>query len=60
MNKTDEVTKELIREKLLDAATPGYAVEFDAREAEQAGAFAEDGLSEADAADSVHDENGGA
>lgn len=60
MNNTDEITNALIREKLLDAATPGYAVEFDAREAEMAGAFAEDALSEADAADSVHDEHGGA
>jgi hypothetical protein len=39
-----------LTEKLSDAeTTPGYAVEFDPDEAEKAGAFEEDALSEADA-----------
>ena len=41
-----------IREKLIDAMTPGYQAEFDPLEAERAGAFEEDALSEADALDS--------
>jgi len=37
-------------EKLNDAeTTPGYAAEFDPEEADKAGAFEEDALSEADA-----------
>ena len=43
---------EALREKLADAMTPGYQVEFDPDEAERAGAFVEDALSEADAAES--------
>jgi hypothetical protein len=39
-----------LNEKLSDAETnPGYAVEFDPDEADRAGAFEEDALSEADA-----------
>jgi hypothetical protein len=39
-----------LNEKLIDAeTTPGYAVEFDPDEADRAGAFEEDALSEADA-----------
>jgi hypothetical protein len=41
-----------LREKLLDALTPGYQAEFDPDEAEQAGAFVEDALSEQDATES--------
>ena len=41
-----------LREKLLDAMTPGYQAEFDPDEAEQVGAFIEDALSEQDAAES--------
>ena len=41
-----------IREKLIDAMTPGYQAEFDPIEAERAGAFEEDALSEADALES--------
>ena len=41
-----------LREKLLDAMTPGYQAEFDPDEAEKAGAFIEDALSEQDAAES--------
>lgn len=44
-----------IRDKLIDAWTPGFQVEFDPDEAERAGAFIEDALSEADAAASVDD-----
>jgi hypothetical protein len=44
-----------IREKIADAMTPGYQAEFDPEEAERAGAFAEDALTEADAAASADD-----
>ena len=44
-----------LREKLADAATPGYQAEFDPEEAERAGAFVEDALGEADAAESDAD-----
>lgn len=43
---------EALREKLTDALTPGYQAEFDPDEAERAGAFTEDALSEQDAAES--------
>ena len=42
----------VLREKLIDILIPGYQVEFDPGEAEEAGAFAEDALSEQDAAES--------
>ena len=42
----------VLYEKLADAMTPGYQAEFDPEEAEQAGAFVEDALSEQDAAES--------
>jgi hypothetical protein len=44
-----------LREKLTDIATPGYQVEFDPDEADQAGAFQEDALSEGDALGSTDD-----
>jgi hypothetical protein len=44
-----------LNEKLSDAMTPGFAAEFDPEEAERAGAFHEDALSEADALDSCID-----
>lgn len=44
-----------LRDKLIDILTPGYAAEFDPDEAEQAGAFVEDGLNLQDAADSCVD-----
>jgi len=44
-----------VREKLADAMTPGFQAEFDPEEAERAGAFVEDALSEADAAESDAD-----
>jgi hypothetical protein len=43
-----------LREKLTDAA-PGFQAEFDPEEAERAGAFVEDALSEQDAAESGDD-----
>ncbi|CAG1020114.1 Protein TraD [Methylococcales bacterium] len=45
----------LVKEKLIDAMTPGYQVEFDPEEAELAGAFVEDALSEKDALESSID-----
>ena len=50
-----EIAASVLKEKLLDAQTPGFEVEFDPDEAEQAGAFQEDALSEADALDSTID-----
>lgn len=44
-----------LREKLADALTPGYQAELDPEEAERAGAFIEDALSEEDAAESAAD-----
>lgn len=44
-----------VSEKLNDALTPGYQAEFDPEEAESAGAFSEDALSEGDALSSTHD-----
>ena len=44
-----------LRDKLTDLLTPGYQVEFDPDEAEQAGAFVEDALSAHDAAESSVD-----
>ena len=41
-----------IGDKFADASTPGYQAEFDPEEAEQAGAFVEDALTEQDAVES--------
>ena len=46
---TEASSEAVIREKLIDAMTPGFQAEFDPDEAEQAGAFFEDALSEEDA-----------
>lgn len=46
---------EALNEKLRDAQIPGFEVEFDPDEAENAGAFEEDALSEADALESSTD-----
>jgi len=57
-NDTNEVAltaPDPVREKLADAQTPGYQAEFDPDEADIAGAFAEDALTEADALASTHD-----
>lgn len=45
----DESAEDVIKAKLLDAMTPGFQAEFDPGEADQAGAFIEDALSEEDA-----------
>jgi hypothetical protein len=39
----------IIRQKLMDAEIPGAVIEFDPEEADRAGAFVEDALSEEDA-----------
>ncbi|TKW64686.1 MAG: conjugal transfer protein [Paracoccus denitrificans] len=39
----------VIRQKLIDAEIPGAVIEFDPEEADRAGAFVEDALSEEDA-----------
>lgn len=49
-----------LRGKLIDILIPGYSVEFDPDEAEQAGAFQEDAMNEQDAADSCLDLDDGA
>jgi hypothetical protein len=46
---------QVLREKLIDAMTPGYQAEFDPEEAERAGAFLESALSEGDALASTDD-----
>jgi hypothetical protein len=51
----DDTATGPVSEKLQDATTPGYQAEFDPAEAEAAGAFEEDALSEADALASSHD-----
>jgi len=51
----DAAGREAVREKMVDALTPGFQVEFDPDEAERAGAFVEDALSEQDAAESCDD-----
>ena len=43
---------DVLAEKLTDAMVPGAIVEFDPEEAERAGAFIEDALTEADALES--------
>jgi hypothetical protein len=45
----NESAEDVIKAKLLDAMTPGFQAEFDPEEADQAGAFIEDALSEGDA-----------
>lgn len=44
-----------IDEKIVDAMTPGFEAEFDPEEAEKAGAFREDAISEGDALNSSAD-----
>jgi hypothetical protein len=48
-------TIEILQEKLADAENTGYPVEFDPQEAEAAGAFIEDALTEEDARESSAD-----
>ena len=47
-----------LQEKLHDALIPGFEAEFDPDEAQRAGAFVEDALSEVDAIDSAIDLDG--
>ncbi|MEW7976250.1 MAG: hypothetical protein AB2814_01990, partial [Candidatus Sedimenticola endophacoides] len=55
-NFSDEANNEdSISSKLTDAMTPGYQAEFDPEEAERAGAFVEDAISEQDASESDAD-----
>lgn len=51
----ETIAAEALQEKLADAQTPGFEVEFDPEEAEMAGAFTEDALSEEDALESSVD-----
>ena len=46
---------EALREKMVDALTPGFQVELDPDEAARMGAFTEDALSEQDAQESTED-----
>ena len=47
---------EALNEKMADVMVPGFEAEFDPDEAERAGSFFEDALSEHDAADSCSDQ----
>ena len=49
------IAPDTVSEKLTDALTPTYQAEFDPEEAESAGAFIEDALSQDDAISSAHD-----
>ena len=51
----DAAAREAVREKMADALTPGFQVEFDPDETERVGAFVEDALSEQDVAASGDD-----
>ena len=51
-----EMKRQVIAQKLVDAQTPGFQVEFDPDEAELLGAFNEDALSEVEALDSSIDQ----
>jgi len=53
--KEEDIQRSAILEKLTDSLIPGLQVEFDPEEAEQAGAFVEDALSEKDALESSID-----
>jgi hypothetical protein len=55
--KTDEAAnmKAALREKLIDTMTPGFQAEFSPLEADLAGAFVEDALSEYEALESAID-----
>ena len=50
-----EIMGQVIKEKLLDAETPGFEVEFSPDEADSLGAFEETALTEKEAMDSVID-----
>ncbi|QPC03121.1 conjugal transfer protein TraD [Xylella fastidiosa subsp. multiplex] len=54
---SDDATNvtDTVREKLIDAETPGFQAECDPNEADCAGVFVEDSLSEEDALDTATD-----
>jgi len=55
-NDRDTAATDVLNEKLSDAEmSPGFEVEFDPDEADKAGAFEEDALSETDALESSVD-----
>lgn len=56
MNPIYSETLEVLDEKMTDVQVPGFEVEFDPDEAEYAGCFVEDALSDQDAADSSTDQ----
>ncbi len=51
-----EILGQVIKEKLLDAETPGFEAEFSPDEADSLGAFEETALTEKDALDSMIDQ----
>lgn len=53
---TKQHSDNALYEKLSDVMVPGFEAEFDPDEADQAGSFTEDALSEQDAADSSGDQ----
>jgi hypothetical protein len=53
--RTAEELAAIVRQKFIDLNTPGAIVEFDPEEAEYAGAFIEDALSEEDALAAMYD-----
>lgn len=53
----DVDASQALLEKLADTSLPGFEVECDPEEAELAGAFVEDSMSEQDALDSVIDQD---
>jgi hypothetical protein len=53
--ETDDLDKEILQQKLLDAQIPGFKAQFEPHEAEMLGAFTEDALNEHDALESVID-----
>jgi len=52
LNMTGISEQDVLLEKLIDVGTPSFQAEFDPDEADRAGAFYEDALSEQDALDS--------
>lgn len=56
MDKEDSKDlREIVETKLRDAMTPGFVAEFDPDEADFAGAFVEDSMTEVDAFESAFD-----
>lgn len=55
VDTAEQLDQEALQAKLRDTQIPGYLVPFDPEEAEQLGAFVEDAMTEAEAADSSTD-----